>query len=453
MKVKRVLHIKKLRRNKKRENKIYIPPQTGNVSWQHIYMLSSSVIPKIYVPVLIFSAWTCLLKLFYEFYKEKEFIKTVFFPTSLLTYLGLVLSLLLVFRNTSAYDRFWEGRKVWASMLNHTRNLSRHIWISIEIDPLDPRKDEKENLKTGVMRLLIALVISIRHALRGEYGWDYDDLAELVQHVPRFNSLITTAPQQVLKILPLEIAYHIESYLYLQKGLPATILNPSYSALNAIIDNFTACERILYTPIPLIYGIHIKHAVIIYLLTLPLQIIPNCGWASVVIVMITSFTFFGIEAISSEIENPFGSDRNDLKLDEFCQQIHDEIVSMMKYFPSSIGCLDWLELEDIDDSRSNAGASTFTLTVNDSETEMISTKTEPPLMQRFGSENHLMDIGNSSSSTRFHGIDRTYGSSATLNCISPRTSHNRSRYTQHIREDQSGDICDAEADDGDDGGE
>ncbi|OUM57393.1 hypothetical protein PIROE2DRAFT_22663, partial [Piromyces sp. E2] len=303
--------------------------------WQHIYMLSSSVIPKIYVPVLIFSFWTFLLKIFYDFNKEKEFIKTVFFPTSLLTYLGLVLSLLLVFRNTSAYDRFWEGRKAWASMLNHSRNLSRHIWISITIDPMDPKKDEKLNLKKGAMRLIIALVISIRHALRGEYGWDYDDLAELVQHVPRFNSLITTAPKQVLKILPLEIAYHIESYIYLQKNLPATIVNPTYASLNAIIDNFTACERILYTPIPLIYGIHIKHAVIIYLLTLPLQIIPTCGWAAILIVMLTSFTFFGIEAISSEIENPFGSDRNDLKLDEFCQQIHDEIVNMMKYFPSS----------------------------------------------------------------------------------------------------------------------
>jgi len=378
MKVKKVLHLKKMKRGKKRENKMYIPPQTGNVSWQHIYMLSSSVIPKIYIPVLIFTAWTVLLKLFYEFFKEHEFIKTMYFPSSLLTYLGLVLSLLLVFRNTSAYDRFWEGRKAWASMLNHARNLSRHIWISIEIDEFDKKKDEKLNLKKGAMRLIIALVISIRHALRGEYGWDYDDLAELVQHVPRFNSLITTAPKQVLKILPLEIAYHIEGYIFLQKDLPATIVNPTYASLNAIIDNYTACERILYTPIPLIYGVHIKHALIIYLLTLPLQIIPTCGWASVLIVMLTSFTFFGIEAISSEIENPFGSDRNDLKLDEFCQQIHDEINGMMKYFPSSIGFIDWLECEDIDDT-STEGTSSYTLNINESEADI-------PTLGRLGSE-------------------------------------------------------------------
>jgi len=347
MKVKRVLHLKKLKKNKKRENKIYIPPQTGNVSWQHIYMLSSSVIPKIYVPVIIFSVWTLALKIFYNVFQDKEFIKTMFFPTSLLTYLGLVLSLLLVFRNNSAYDRYWEGRKTWASMLTHARNLARHIWICIDIDPNDPQKDEKLNLKMGVMRLIVALVISIRHSLRGEYGWDYEDLAELVKHVPNFNSLITTAPKRILKILPVEIAYHIESYVHFQKGLPAPTVNPCYAALNAIIDNFTACERIIYTPIPVIYGIHIKHVVIVYLSTLPLQIIPTCGWASVIIVMLTAFTFFGIEGISSEIENPFGSDENDLKLNEYCVQIQEEVLGMMKYFPSSSNCLNWLELEEI----------------------------------------------------------------------------------------------------------
>jgi len=415
MKMKRVIQLKKLKKSKKKENKMYIPPQTGKVSWQHIYMLSSSVLPKIYIPVLVFSAWTAGLKVIYDFYGENEYVKQIYFPPTLLTYLGLVLSLLLVFRNTSAYDRFWEGRKAWASILNHSRNLSRHIWISIQIDEYDRKKDEKLNLKKGAMRLIIALVISIRHALRGEYGWDYDDLADLVQHVPRFNSLITTAPEKVLKILPLEIAYHIEGYIYLQKDLPATIVNPMFASLNAIIDNLTACERILYTPIPLIYGIHIKHALIIYLSTLPLQIISNCGWLSVLVVFLTSFTFFGIEAISSEIENPFGCDMNDLKLDEFCQQINDEITSTMKYFPSSVGFVDWLECEDIEESgSSNEGTSTYTLTINEKDDSgetpvMGSTLINAPIMKRLSSEPVLSTPGSNRLMT-----DHLYGSSVTL---------------------------------------
>jgi len=428
MKMKKVIHLKKLKKNKKTENKMYIPPQTGNVSWHHILMLTSSVIPKIYIPVLIFSFWTLGLKIFYNAYKDKEFINHMFFPSSLLTYLGLVLSLLLVFRNTSAYDRFWEGRKAWANILNQARNLSRHIWISVEVSEDDKLKDEKLNLKKGEMRLIIALVISIRHALRGEYGWDYDDLAELVQHVPRFNSLITTAPKKLLKILPLEIAYHIQGYIYQQKQLPPTVITPIYNSVSSIIDSFTTCERILYTPIPLIYGIHIKHALIIYLLTLPLQIVPTCGWASVLIVLLTSFTFFGIEAISSEIENPFGSDMNDLKLDEFCQQINDEISGMMKYFPSSIGFLDWLECEDIEETETDYettttttnDGSTFTVTISEKEEgDIPSVRVVNPL-GRYGSSPSFTENGRSSLSP-----DKRYGSSATLNPLNPLSADTR----------------------------
>jgi len=387
-----ILDIKgyKEKQKQKQENKMFIPPRTGKVKWKHIIVLSSSVIPKIYVPVFVFTLWAVILKIFYLYHKDEKIVKMVFFPTSLSVYLGLVVSLLLVFRNNSAYDRYWEGRKTWASMLTHARNLARHIWICIDIEPDDPQKDEKLNLKMGVMRLIIALVISIRHCLRGEYGWDYEDLVELVKHVPNFNSLITTAPRRVLKILPVEIAYHIESYVHYQKGLPAPTVNPCYASLNAIIENYTACERILFTPIPLIYGIHIKHVVIIYLSTLPLQIIPVCGWASVLIVMLTAFTFFGIEAISSEIENPFGNDENDLKLNEYCLQIQEEILGMMKFFPSSSSCLNWLELEEIPEIASTID--NVSITVIDKEAadaenspHLRRSKTESTLSGTYGS--------------------------------------------------------------------
>ncbi|ORX80358.1 UPF0187-domain-containing protein [Anaeromyces robustus] len=374
MKINRILLLKKMKNEIRNENRIFIPRQTGNVRWRHILMLSRSVIPKIYIPVLIFVIYTTLLKLFYDNFKEHPHIDNLFFPSSLVTYLGLVLSLLLVFRNNSAYDRYWEGRKAWANILHHARNLSRHIWIGVDIDENDKLKDEKLNLKKGAMRLIIALVISIRHNLRGEYGWDYKDLAELVQHVPRFNSLITVASNDVLRILPLEIAYHIEGYIFQQKGLIVPIINNTFASINSIIENYTSCERILTTPIPLIYGVHIKHAMIIYLLTLPLQIIKTCGWASVVIVLLTSFTFFGIEAISSEIENPFGGDENDLKLEIFCKQINDEINNMMNYFPSSTALLDWLECEDIENNitttedSDNNSSSSNTLINGDQDT-------------------------------------------------------------------------------------
>jgi len=380
MRLKDILNIKRYNVLPKNENKLYIPPNTGKVKWQHILMFSSSVIPKVYIPVIFFSVWTVFLQIIYVNFEENTFVKKCFFPSTLSVYLGLVVSLLLVFRNNSAYDRYWEGRKTWASIVNHARNLARHIWICIDVGENDPQKDVKLNLKMGVMRLIIALVISIKHSLRGEYGWDYEDLAELVKHVPKFNSLFTKASKRILKILPVEIAYHIESYIHLQKDLPAPIVNPCYASLNSIIDNFTSCERILSTPIPLIYGIHIKHVVVCYLATLPLQIIPTCGWASILIVMLTAFTFFGIEVIGSEIENPFGNDENDLKLNEYCIQIQEEINGMMNFFPSSTSCLNWLELEEIMENTSTADNEFVSIPVDESEEESKTSGTTLPRM-------------------------------------------------------------------------
>jgi len=161
MKLKKVLYMKKMEINEKKKNKIVIPPQIGDVNWRHAIKWKKSVFPKIYIPVFLVTLWAFAFKMIFDQFREYEFVKHIYFPTTLLTYLGLVLSLLLVFRNNSAYDRFYEGRKAWASILNHARNLSRHIWICIEIDENSKNNDELLNIKKGVLRLIIALVISI----------------------------------------------------------------------------------------------------------------------------------------------------------------------------------------------------------------------------------------------------------------------------------------------------
>jgi len=319
----------------------------GTVSWNEVFMLKSSVITKIYIPVILSSIWTVLLKILYDLIKDKSYFRIIFFPVSLKSFIGTVISLLLVFRNNSAYDRYWEGRKIWSQIVNCSRNVSRHIWISFTIADDDPEKEKKLNLKIGTLRLVVALVVSIKHALRGEDRMDYDDLANLLKHLPRFNSLLKEDPKQTIKHLPLKIVQYIDSICYehlAQKPLKF-VCQPTAS----IIEGYTSCQRIIDTPIPIIYRIHLKHILILYFASLPIQVVPECGWTSIVIVMLTAFTFFGIEAISSEIENPFGYDENDLLLDDFCQQIKEEINEMMKYFSCSgfIENEEWLKYEKI----------------------------------------------------------------------------------------------------------
>ena len=95
--------------------------------------------------------------------------------------------------------------------------------------------------------------------------------------------------------------------------------------LTRFVDDLGSLERILRTPLPLAYSVHLVQAVWIHLLLLPVQLVANVGWWACVAIAFTSFTLLGILRISSEIENPFGYDPNDLPLDHYCQALREEV--------------------------------------------------------------------------------------------------------------------------------
>ncbi|BAZ69138.1 hypothetical protein NIES4106_39090 [Fischerella sp. NIES-4106] len=105
--------------------------------------------------------------------------------------------------------------------------------------------------------------------------------------------------------------------------------------LPQLVDNLDACERILKTPIPLAYVIHLKQLLLLYCVLLPFQIVESFGWLTGLIVASISFTLFGIEAIGLEIENPFGYDINYLQLDAICNTIKPNIGDLISLSPST----------------------------------------------------------------------------------------------------------------------
>lgn len=99
------------------------------------------------------------------------------------------------------------------------------------------------------------------------------------------------------------------------------------------MDNLGACERILKTPIPLAYTIHLKQLLLIYCFLLPFELVQSLGWWTGLITAVVSFTLFGIEAIGLEIENPFGYDPNDLQLDTICNTMKRNIEDLINFNP------------------------------------------------------------------------------------------------------------------------
>lgn len=234
----------------------------------------------------------------------------------------LVLGLLLVFRTNTAYERYWEGRKLWGGLVNSTRNMARQIWIVVLA-----REPRDRDQKVAMLRLLVAFAVAVKLHLRREKLND-----ELRSLMP---------PEQFSRLIgmnnpPLEIAFWIGDYLQLQHQrdrLNLYQLTAMQQTLNEMVDILGGCERILKTPIPLAYAIHLKQLLLIYCLTLPSQVVSTVGWWAGPLVILISFALFGVEEIGVEIEDPFGCDSNDLPLDDICKTMLRNIEDLISFAP------------------------------------------------------------------------------------------------------------------------
>ncbi len=240
---------------------------------------------------------------------------------------AVVLGLLLVFRTNTAYDRFWEGRKAWGAITNHVRNLARSLWLAI-----DEKHPQDYSRKVAVLHLLPAFAIATKLHLRSQ-PLNAELAAEL-------------SPEQLAQLAKvqhpaLQIAFWLGDYLQTEQRrghLNTFQMNELQQLVNNLVDMLGACERILRTPMPLAYSIHLKQLLLIYCLLIPFQFVGELGWLTGPVVGLVSFTLLGIEAIGVEIENPFGNDPNDLPLDNICLNIQQMVEDVINYagHPSAI---------------------------------------------------------------------------------------------------------------------
>lgn len=286
-------------------------------SWFKIaFSIKGSVIPTILSRVLICG----IFGLFISILAELKF--NVSGKTLGGVIPSIVLGLLLVFRTNTAYERFWEGRKAWGTIVNNIRNLSRSIWVAIaESDPL--HRKEKEQ----ILHLLVAFAIATKLHLRSQ---------PIDENLARFVSPLQSLKLQQTNNAPLEIAFWIGDYLQAkqeQGQISLYQMSELQHILDSMVDMLGACERILRTPMPMAYAIHLKQLLLLYCLLLPFQVVDELKWYTAPAVALVSFTLFGIEAIGVEIENPFGTDPNDLPLDAICNTIQGNITDLIGIEP------------------------------------------------------------------------------------------------------------------------
>ncbi|KAL7749187.1 hypothetical protein RI367_005338 [Sorochytrium milnesiophthora] len=446
--------------------------QQQTFGWPDALRYRGSVIGRIWFPVLLMTLWNTLIFVVSTF-AFKNGARSVSLASTFITIISLVLSLLLVFRTNTAYDRYWDGRKLWGTLMVACRNLSRIIWVGVdEVEPIDLVE------KRAAMRLILAFFVATKNSLRCEYGLRGPDgkvREELAQLIPpkkqeslkrledersmhsvvgclednasgsplrspqsrrqrspspagtslapppspnaagssssvphvtmvdlsgevdekpagqlqlpdtsrlhrRMSTRSTRSTRSACSAvsrrsrhygsfdgaggdvvnLPIDISHLLSAYIVSQRKkehIDVPQFGVMINTMSSMIDTLTNLERILTTPIPLAYNIHLKQAMYLYLLLLPFQVIgqiftyydtvyggsgkaPN-GLAalSILVTFLISFTFLGVESIGAEIENPFGEDQNDLPLEQFVADMRAELDTLMRKPPVHLA--DW----------------------------------------------------------------------------------------------------------------
>ena len=221
--------------------------------------------------------------------------------------IGFVISLLLVFRTNTAYDRWWEGRKKWGALVNDTRNLA------IKISTIVKNKEAHAFFAKAIPNFVFATKEHLRE------GVEFDELEGTKEEID-FLKTKSHVPNAISQSL-YDKLHDLKSKGEITQEEFITI---DHNA-NALLDSLGACERIKNTPIPFSYSLFIKKFIFLYVSTIPLGIIPLFGYGTVLITMFMFYVLVSMEILAEEIEDPFGKDASDLPTDELCVKIRGNV--------------------------------------------------------------------------------------------------------------------------------
>lgn len=253
------------------------------------------------------------LEIIYWKMSEKNHLSNI---TLMHNMLGFVISLLLVFRTNTAYDRWWEGRKLWGNLVNNSRNLA------IKLSAILPT-DDKEH-RSFFRKIIPAYAYALHNHLKSEKTrialFETNEQLHLMKDIDHNKHI----PNQVALLM----FKHIQQ-LYKEGKIDGNQL----IVLNGELQSFTevcgACERIKNTPIPYSYSVFIKKFIFFYIITLPIGYVFTLSYYVIPVVAFVFYVLASLELIAEEIEDPFGGDDNDVPSDKISENIHKHIAELI----------------------------------------------------------------------------------------------------------------------------
>lgn len=240
---------------------------------------------------------------------EKSWIKNITLVHNLL---GFALSLLLVFRTNTAYDRWWEARRQWGTLTNVCRSAAIKLNAFLE-------KNDKQHRHFFRRAIPLYSKVLIGY-LRSDYTTFMLDNAE---H-PELDLKQKHGPNQVASMI-----FNRVNDLYLQSKISGDQLIVINNEIQSLTDVCGACERIKNTPIPYSYSSFIKKFIVIYVVTLPIGFVFSMGYFVIAAVPFILYVLASLELIAESIENPFGIDTDDLPLEQLSENMRKHVHELL----------------------------------------------------------------------------------------------------------------------------
>ena len=271
-------------------------------------------IRKLQVPILImivYSAFVAYLEMDYFRLSPNSSVKNI---SLLHTLLGFAISMLLVFRTNTAYDRWWEGRRLWGSLVNNSRNLAMKLNVILGAGQTSHREFFRQILPQFSHELMV-------HLQSEETRFELDENPH--PEIPDFDRSLHI-PNQIAGLITGRVYQLYREGLIKQEEL--LLLN---TELSSFLEITGACERIKNTPIPYSYSSFIKKFIFFYILTLPIGYVFSLGYLVIPVGVFVFYVLASLELIAEEIEEPFGKDSNDLPMARITNTIRKSVGEIL----------------------------------------------------------------------------------------------------------------------------
>lgn len=278
------------------------------------FTLRGSIIPKIYYQILLITFLSSLITAIQHWYPS--YFSS--YGTAPFILLGVALSLFLGFRNNASYQRWWEARGLWGQLVFDARSLTRQV-----ISFIDDDTETGRNTQRQMIHLTIAFTHALRHRLRNTSPWE--DVERFVE--PKYHASMRQTqnlPDYLIRLMGKKLGDSRRQGQYSE--LMVQNMDERLTSMTIVL---AACERIHNTPLPFAYMLLVHRTTYLYCFMLPFGLVSSLGWATPLICAVIAYTFFGLDVLSEELEEPFGLAANQLPLTALSRTIEINLLEAL----------------------------------------------------------------------------------------------------------------------------